>query len=752
MDAIKTSAIPQNLRPRARLIRTIGEELISNEMVAIVELVKNAYDADATKVLIRFSGPLNPGDGVIEVIDNGRGMDLNVLSSIWMEPATPSKRGEKRRSPRYLRRYLGEKGIGRFASSRLAKDLEIFSRVENSAKEAFGIFDWSQFDDEKKYLDEICFLWEERIPTEITPGGTIDLLWEKEAVMPPPEERTNGTILRMVGLKQKWEVRQFENLRRVLARLIVPSSDSPQKSGSDPGFEVSISVPSEFAQFNSRISPPAILNHPHYIVSGSIKQDGSYQIRHRLLAKNIDKIVEGRFIRIFDSKKRSLVRAISAQSIKKDGLPTSAREIECGPVTFSFSVWDRDELGDIISGEGSSIQNIRRDLDAMAGINVYRDEFRVLPYGEPQNDWLRLDIRRVQKPTVRLSNNQIYGAIHITSDENPGLKDQSNREGFDENQSLCDLREVLIEILNQFEQARWEVRPRNTAKPGTSEGGLFSGLDFQDLNQYLKSKFPHDQETHEAVRRTAQIFDRKIKEIQNVLSRYQRLSTLGQLIDHVLHEGGTPIAAIKNEAILGSRDCQKAETDEMQKVERALRRFNVIRDQGDVLAMAFKRLEPFGGRRQGRPAQFYLEDVIRDTFDVFSSDIESLGVVLELPSTKTLARIDSTELREIVINLLQNSIYWLAQVEEGKRSICVKIQRLDSEHLEMLFADSGPGIPEENRERIFEPYFSTKPQGIGLGLFIIGEIISDYYLGSLELLQNGPLPGANFLITLKKRV
>src|SRR6266478_3951198 len=86
------------LRPRARLLRTLGEELISNEVVAVIELVKNAYDADATRVRIRFLGPLEVGKGHIEVIDNGQGMGLETVQTVWMEPATPSKRGELRRT------------------------------------------------------------------------------------------------------------------------------------------------------------------------------------------------------------------------------------------------------------------------------------------------------------------------------------------------------------------------------------------------------------------------------------------------------------------------------------------------------------------------------------------------------------------------------------------------------------------------------------------------------------------------------
>src|SRR5438874_1908707 len=115
------------LRPRARLLRTLGDELISSETVAVVELVKNSYDADATRVVVRFCPPLAPGQGALEIIDNGHGMSLETIRSTWMEPATLHKRHSTRSEARG-RRVLGEKGIGRFAASRLADFLEVTTR------------------------------------------------------------------------------------------------------------------------------------------------------------------------------------------------------------------------------------------------------------------------------------------------------------------------------------------------------------------------------------------------------------------------------------------------------------------------------------------------------------------------------------------------------------------------------------------------------------------------------------------------
>jgi len=730
------------LRPKARLLRTLGEELISNEVVAVIELVKNAYDADATHIMIRFIGPLEIGRGRIEVLDNGHGMTLNTVQTVWMEPATSSKR-EKLWSDKFKRRQLGEKGIGRFASSRLANELEVVSRYEGNPKEAYAIFDWRQFEDDNKYLDEVLILWEERDPIDIRPGGEIDLLWKNEKKLPQPAQRKNGTILRMTGLKQKWEGKQFESLRRGLARLIAP------KTANDQNLSIELDLPEEFTQYGSRVDSPEILKHPHYVIKGSVTSDGDYKFICEIRDVGIEKQFSGCFQKVKDSKGKYEIRGL-----EKKELLDNVEPIICGPLDLELRVWDRDDLGNVIQKTNSSVQDIRRDLDAVAGINIYRDGFRVLPYGEPFDDSFRLDRRRVQNPTLRLSNNQIYGNVSISADANPNLKDQSNRQGMQENQAFDDFREVMYFVLGKLEEMRWAAKRPVKSNSGKNKpvGGLFDGFNLKPLTDYLTSNLPQDNSAKELVEKTETAFNGQLKEIQSVLSRYQRLATLGQLIDHVLHEGRQPIASINNEADLGIADIQRASQSTHEIGPKILKRLKQIRKQGDVIATAFRRMEPFGGRRRGRPAKLYLEEIIRDAFNVFEKDIERLHIETTLPSTETLVSVDPSELQEVFINFVQNSLYWLEQTPSTSRKIMVTVDRKSPNHLEIMFSDSGPGVPVENRDLIFEPYFSTKSEGVGLGLSIVGEIVTDYYGGSLELLDNGPLSGVNFLVTLRKRV
>ena len=168
---------------------------------------------------------------------------------------------------------------------------------------------------------------------------------------------------------------------------------------------------------------------------------------------------------------------------------------QCGPFSIELRVWDRDRdsLSGLAHERGATLADVRRDLDAAAGINIYRDGFRVLPYGEPRNDWLRLDLRRVQNPTMRLSNNQIMGYVLISADKNPQLHDQSNREGLIEGPALDDLRELVKMVLAELETRRYTIRRQSeTGQQTVPDRGLFTGLDLTGISDLVRKEHPDD--------------------------------------------------------------------------------------------------------------------------------------------------------------------------------------------------------------------------------------------------------------------
>ena len=219
----------------------------------------------------------------------------------------------------------------------------------------------------------------------------------------------------------------------------------------------------------------------------------------------------------------------------------------------------------------------------------------------------------------------------------------------------------------------------------------------------------------------------------------------------MLHDGRAPLGKIGNESRLALRDIERGEIPCENMVMSLERRFGRVLQQRDVLAAVFKRIEPFGGRRRGRPSPRELEQIIADSVSVLEGEISAEDVRVELSESHTTVTADETELQQVFVNLLRNSLYWLREVPRDDRRIRISVSR-DDDGLHILFSDSGPGVDEAVRDRIFDPYFSTKADGVGLGLSIAGEIVEEYYDGQLSLLDDGPLLGANFQVTLRRRV
>ena len=220
------------------------------------------------------------------------------------------------------------------------------------------------------------------------------------------------------------------------------------KAGRKDAFSILLDLPDGFEHLSGPVEPPESLKKPQYVIKGEVDNNGKYDLKMRLKGQADFRSMRGEF------------------TFKEEHKPS------CGPFQIELRVWDRDResLDKLPKLYGSTIKNVRDDLDQAAGINVYRDEFRVLPYGGPKNDWLRLDLRSRLTPTLRLANNQIVGYVLISADRNPELKDQSNREGLMEGPALDDLRELIKMVLAALESARYGERHPDGAKTKRKDG------------------------------------------------------------------------------------------------------------------------------------------------------------------------------------------------------------------------------------------------------------------------------------------
>ena len=313
------------LRPRANIIRMLGDELISNDAVAVTELVKNAYDADATTVTVRFTGDIENQEGQIEIFDNGHGMSLDTVLSAWMEPATNVKKGKKKTAGD--RRILGEKGIGRFAAARLGSSLKMITKQMEVPNETVVSFEWDSFGSDG-YLDEIECNWQEQRPRVI---------------------EDHGTLLRLSGLRDAWMEEELKDLRNALSRIISPFE-------SITNFKIVLDLPPKFRRLAEVITPSELLKHYHYVIKGTVNKRGGY-----------DLIYTG------STDKEERLR----------GTFNKTRVYESGPFQIELRVFDLDQpkiqtLSNIFMMKPAKV---REELKNSSGIYVYRDGFRVLPYG-----------------------------------------------------------------------------------------------------------------------------------------------------------------------------------------------------------------------------------------------------------------------------------------------------------------------------------------------------------------------------------
>ncbi|MEZ4294648.1 MAG: ATP-binding protein [Polyangiaceae bacterium] len=387
--------------PRARLLKLIGAELISDEVVALTELVKNAHDADATCVTIQFFGVTGKG-GEVLIRDDGHGMDLDTLMSRWMQPAGSTKGRDGRRFTSAGRRVLGEKGVGRFAADKLASRLELVSRPARADSEIRAVFDWDEFEHDDRMLEDVRSRWELRSPDWLD---------------------SQGTVLRLSGLRVLWNERLFRRLSTRLSRLISPFGTGAK------GFRIVIES-DEFPDYAGEVAA-GFLEQAPYQVEAAFDGGSSVSI------------------------------ALNGERPNQHAWPGN-EPLRCGPVKVRLFAFDLET--DAIARIGPRME-VRAWLREWSGVAVYRDGFRVWPYGEPHDDWLRLDQRRVNNPVVRLSNNQVVGFVEISADRNPELRDQTNREGLIHNEPMLDLQRFVLHAMLALEARRQTLRHPGAWRP-----------------------------------------------------------------------------------------------------------------------------------------------------------------------------------------------------------------------------------------------------------------------------------------------
>ncbi|MBX8497213.1 sensor histidine kinase [Pseudomonas cichorii] len=696
------------LRPRARIVRTIGDQLISGPEAALIELVKNAFDADSPSIKITIVPPVDgqKEQGLIDVIDSGHGMSSKDVLEKWFEPATSDK-VSRRISPTLERTMLGAKGVGRFATARLGNKLKLYTTsVRSGVKEVSEInIDWESFE-EAIYLDQI----------------DIDISSRSGK---PSEEC--GVRLQISDLRDKWTKRQLELLVRELRRFSSPiryredafkiyldiSAFTKEKHGFDGQSIISGLIESneENEGFDpTEIRPFAIDKIFHYMVEGVFDKEGQFS---------------GFFVNNRGDGKR--------QNINVSPTKMTTEEKGCGPINLRLNIYDREGEAIVELFEKLGLGSIGRNdaknvLNENIGIGIYRGGFRIRPYGDAETDWLELERMRVQSPSRKLGLNQVWGLVEIGQEDTSGLIERSSREGLEHNGSFVRLKRLMTDLLAHVETIRYEFRQAAglSRRVSTDTDTVKSKANMSATKRAIANlPVQYRNKVERAMKADSLALKTSIAELETYQQALSSRSTLGLVVAQILHDGRRFLSDITTRAKrLADGAPRLNEQSQFGDHFRGVfgKEANSIHHSSGQLSKLFKALDPISGRRRGRPKAFKVIEVINRCLGFFHDGMLDYDISVVFPDVNEVVEVVGYEsdLMAALINIIDNAIHWLSVSPIEPRCLNFSIQ-MSKKYVKVSISNNGPIIADNYHSRLFSPSFTLKTEGSGIGLAIARE-------------------------------
>ncbi len=742
----KPQQIP--IRPYARLLTMLGDQLISNERVALVELIKNCYDADSPWVKVSFDGIVEKSGKVaqrITVEDAGCGMTEDVVVNHWMNPATPEKKIKKDAgigktpSGRVLQ---GEKGIGRFAIFKLAQKVSVVTRAEGSPDEIVIEYDFSKYGDEfinqeDLFLDALRVTVAKRTP-EIFVDRKVQL---GTALVAAP---AHGTLIVLEKLKINWTERKIESV------------------GKDVAYMQSI-----FGNRRKRCSYDKATDgfFPFFYVDGKpldVSAEYLEELRTLLDNSSLIQITNGRF----DAKKRQFTYTINGNvapplSLSDEqivGLYVMNRRFgddlksklnwtpNCGSFGFQFYVFDfRAEA------QGRySLDRRQKDIIRQHRIYLYRDGIRVYPYGDKTDDWLSVDmLRGTVSAGMLLSNDQVVGCVDISHKENPRLRDQTNREGLiDEGEAKTDFV-LLLQIFLSY--IRKEVFKQLLAvdKSRKTVASVARGEIEQKLSEVRDAvKKGENARAEKILTNVSKMYSDQTEYMQRRVKLTEELAGVGMSVETASHDIMSMMSRVLQnlEGIIHDLETgSEIDTDELS------RQLQSVYGGMSFISRQLRDIQLIFTSSKQRRRLLDVRPLVDKVAAIYGRLLKkrNIRLTIEQPRGASPLRVKTTDavILQLLINLFDNSVYWLNTVDEKDKQIRIL---LDGGEGELVFSDNGPGVRPDDRNSIFEPFFSGKGEdGRGLGLYIARQLLErqDYAIELAADAEHRRLKGANFVVS-----
>ncbi len=686
---------------RSRLMILLGEQLITDEIAAVSELVKNSYDADAEEVKVSLLNVSDSEVGQIVVKDKGNGMSLDTVLSSWLELGTLYKaRGadQKARFSEFKKRVLlGEKGLGRLAVHKLGHVTELVTRRVGENVETKLTIDWTSFEHEG-FLDEVPVHWEVVEPQVFTDSS----------------EYVNGTKITIKNLRREWTKSIMKRVKENILALT-----SPFTKFSD--FEIIVNIDDENAPDCDIPDMSTIVKKAMYTFTGEVDKSGKIKYDYKFDRPGL----------------ADLTRENS------DEVPTKTPDWEpsCGEFTFKIYSWSAHHDDQEAAYGDTSIY--RQMIRPNGGIKVFRDGFRVYPYGNPNDDWLSMDARRVKRFEKKLSRNQVIGVIEISSKTNPQLIDKTDREGLINNPAFRDFTLLIKHILTTLEAERFpDFRKLKEITGRIKAEDVDKAVFTRNLAALSKAIWAQDKLPGEI----KLAWDNLVKDARDAL--YEIISDKEQPLLVAASYGITylmPTHEVKrgiDESLKILRRMRKTGELDLEKLNVAI---SHLRQAGDItrglakLALKSEK-ETFNLKKIADKALNYMR---------FKFERNNINYSIDGPDSIE-AKGNENLIIMLLLNFLDNSFYWLLRRKPDDRELKIIVGKYYDKPI-IIVSDSGPGF-KDDINLVTLAFFTRKPNGMGLGLYI-ADRIAKMSEGHLKLLDEadfpGLLPGANIAAILQ---
>lgn len=713
-----------------RLLQELGERLVASPEVALVELVKNAYDADSPSCEVR----LEEGGKALVISDKGHGMTFREFADRWMRIATTTKIAE-RVSRTYKRRLTGAKGIGRFAVRHLGEHLTLITVAEDHRRRCktrlTARFDWPRID----RLSDI---------RDVKVNYTLQLV---------ASDTPTGTTLEVRQLRTSPDFTSATSLRADVLHIVTPLQGleagrfkpSHEDSKTDPGFRVLLPGDQEEGPDEVDLAELVLRNH---------------WARLQIELKG----------------KRLTFKVWFSSSRKPKSLEVKVSTTISAGFVADIRYFPRRK--GIFRSKGIKGQVAWRWVRDNYGVAVIDHGFRIVPYGHEDDDWLHLDLDKSHNvrdwrseiargyfpipPAIRRNpavnpalylpyNFQLVGAVFVESkplspaEAARDLIPSMDREGFLDNQAFGELVEFVragIEFLALQDKRELERRHTQEAREAAEQ----ARKDVRKAIKYIqRSPTLTRSDKARLIKTYSQLADR-IEEVEeyNVQARrsLMTMSLLGVVAGFMTHETKSVVFEMEKAA---------------EMVRSLAKKNSSLKDTSVALD---KRLFTF--KEQLQYAQMFLEGVRRDEavpmsaagqlryvlnrFESFATD-HGIKVTWEAPSEVATPALPPAVYSGVLLNLYTNALKAVLAVTSSIRDPKVAIRAWNERGLHCLeVSDNGIGIPPELQKRIWEPLYTTTSDtgnplgsGMGLGLTLVKQVVED--TGGKIVLAADPPPG-----------